>query len=106
MKLSERVYVATSCIHGRGVFAKRRIQKDEYIGSYAGPAAKRNGKYVLWLTDADGREHGVRGLNLLRYLNHASRPNAYFDGVDLYAERVIKRDEEISFDYGWDDDDA
>jgi SET domain-containing protein len=42
---------------------------------------------------------GRRGLNLLRYLNHAERPNAEFDGFDLYALKNIRAGEEITFNY-------
>ena len=37
---------------------------------------------------------------MLRYLNHCSKPNAEFDGPDLYAISDIKPGEEITFDYG------
>ena len=104
MKLNDFVCVATSPIHGRGAFAQTTIKKGQYIGSYKGPLAKRNGRYVLWITEEDGSVFGVRGQNRLRYLNHADKPNAYFEGVDLYARKRIKVDEEITFDYGWNDE--
>lgn len=103
-QLKSLVYKAPSAIHGTGLFARRSFKRNEYIGTYAGPLAKRNGRYVLWVTDEDGHLSGVRGLNLLRYLNHADTPNAYFDGVDLYASGRIAADSEITFDYGWDED--
>jgi uncharacterized protein len=97
-RLRDIVYVAPSSIHGRGVFAKTRIGAGEYIGRYEGPRAKRNGKYVLWLTG--GRNSvGRSGRNLLRYLNHSDRPNAQFAGFELYARRTIRADEEITIDY-------
>jgi len=41
-------------------------------------------------------------------LNHASLPNSEFNGLDLYALRVILSGEEVTIDYGdeyeWDDD--
>jgi hypothetical protein len=92
------VYAAASNIHGTGVFAKQSFKKGDYIGTYEGPTAKRNGKYVLWLMDRR-RTVGRRGLNLLRYLNHADKPNAEFDGWDLYAKKRIPKDSEITFDY-------
>jgi uncharacterized protein len=98
LKLSEIVYVAASPIHGQGLFAKVPIRKGEYIGTYEGPGAKRNGKYVLWLM-GKGKPVGRRGLNLLRYLNHSDRPNAEFSGFDLYARRTIRRNEELTIDY-------
>ena len=101
MKTPELVYVAPSRIHGRGLFAKTRIKRDTYIGTYEGPQAKRDGKYVLWLTDERGNATGRRGLNALRYLNHSSKPNAEFYEYDLYALKSIAPDEEITIDYGW-----
>ena len=103
-QLKALVYKSPSSIHGTGLFAARRFKANEYIGTYAGPIARRNGRYVLWVTDEDGSETGVRGLNLLRYLNHASKPNAYFAGVDLFAAKRIAAGNEITFDYGWDDE--
>ena len=42
---------------------------------------------------------GRRGDNELRFLNHADKPNAEFDGWDLYAATQIKKGEEITFNY-------
>ena len=99
MRLRDRVYAAPSEIHGTGLFAKRRIEKGEYIGTYEGRAAKRDGTYVLWVFE-EGEEPVARsGRNLLRYLNHAEEGNAEFDGFDLYALGNIEPDEEITFDY-------
>ncbi|MCB1175389.1 MAG: SET domain-containing protein-lysine N-methyltransferase [Leptospiraceae bacterium] len=98
----QKVQVLQSPIHGKGVFARAPITKGSLIGSYEGPVAKRNGTYVLWITDEDGLEYGISGRNKLRYLNHSNRPNAEFDGNQLYARRLIKAGEEITFDYGED----
>lgn len=98
MKLKEIIFVARSPIDGKGVFAKERIRKGTYIGTYEGPRAKRNGKYVLWL-GGNGKAVGRCGRNQLRYLNHADRPNAEFDGFDLYARRNIRPGDELTIDY-------
>lgn len=95
------VYVAPSSVHGKGLFARQGLAKGMYIGRYLGPEAQRNGSHVLWIEDGDGWS-GRRGFNRLRYLNHDSRPNAEFDGFDLYARRTIRCDEEITIDYQWD----
>lgn len=97
----QRVYVAPSAIHGKGLFARQRIPRESHIGRYLGPQAKRNGSHVLWVEDDDGWI-GRRGLNCLRYVNHDPDPNAEFDGFDLYALRTIQPDEEITIDYQWD----
>jgi len=99
-KLEDIVYSDKSSIHGTGLFAKRKIKKGEYIGTYEGPKAKRNGTYVLWVYEEEGEEPiGRCGKNLLRYLNHSVSGNAEFDGFDLYACKKIALDDEITFDY-------
>jgi len=99
-------YVDDSGIHGRGLFARRPIAADEYIGTYVGPATQRDGMHVLWVwNDDDSRWEGIDGKNEMRFLNHASEPNADWWGTDLYALRAIAEGEEITFDYGWDDED-
>jgi SET domain-containing protein len=100
-ELKDWVYSAESGIHGTGLFARRHIRKGEYIGTYGGPEARRNGTYVLWVFDPDDEDNAIgrSGRNLLRFLNHARPGNSEFDGFDLYALRNIAVDEEITFDY-------
>ena len=104
-QLEAIVYAADSGIHGRGLFAARRIARADYIGTFAGPRARRNGTHVLWVyeTDEEDAAIGRIGRNMLRFLNHAARSNAAFEGFDLYATRTIRCDEEITIDYGWTD---
>lgn len=98
-------YVAESPIHGRGLFARRTIARDEYIGTYEGPATQKNGMHVLWLWNEEReRWEGINGKNEMRFLNHDSEANADWWGDELYALRDIEPDEEITFDYGWDDE--
>jgi len=92
-------YVAKSLIHGKGLFAKASINKEIYLGTYQGPEAKRNGSHVLWVYEDNGEFVGRRGLNKMRYVNHSDKPNAEFDGFDLYTTRGIKLGEEITIDY-------
>lgn len=98
-------YVAESAIHGRGLFARRSIDIDEYIGTYDGPATQKDGMHVLWLWNEEtGRWEGINGKNEMRFLNHSGNPNADWWGDELYAIRPIEADEEITFDYGWDEE--
>lgn len=100
MGAKDLVKVATSAIHGRGVFARRAIAQDTHLGTYEGKTTRRNGKYVLWVEDEDGGITARVGVPPLKYLNHSTTPNAYFDGFELYAARDIEAGEEITFDYG------
>jgi len=99
--LREWIYAAESGIHGTGLFALKAIRESEYIGTYWGPEARRNGTYVLWVYDQGDEDNAVgrSGRNLLRYLNHGCPGNTAFDGFDLYALQDIEPGEELTFDY-------
>jgi hypothetical protein len=95
----ERVRRGPSPIHGQGCFACVGFAPGDYVGTYTGPPARRDGTYVLWVSEDGEHWQGRSGRNLLRWLNHSDRPNAVFDGFDLYALRAIAPGEEITFDY-------
>jgi hypothetical protein len=100
-ELNPHVYSGPSEIHGTGLFAARDLAVGEYIGTYWGPEAKRDGTYVLWVFDRDNPDDAIgrSGRNLLRYLNHAKPGNAEFDGFDLFARVAISQHAEITFNY-------
>ena len=93
------LFVRRSAIHGRGLFASEPIARGTLIGRYEGPRTQRDGAYVLWVEDGD-ELYGVAGKNALRFMNHSGQPNAAFDGVELYAKRLIRAGEEITLPYG------
>ena len=101
-QLQKILYVGDSGIHGRGLFARCKIARNEYIGTFHGPKTRADGMHVLWVYESHDSDKAVgrEGRNLLRYLNHADPCNAEFDGFDLYARRKIVKDEEITIDYG------
>ena len=99
-ELEQFYFVDDSRIHGKGLFAKVDIEEGEYLGNYHGPKVSENGMHVLWVENDDGEWEGYDGENILRYLNHSKKPNAEFDGKELYAVCDIKTGEEITFDYG------
>lgn len=95
------VYAAESTIHGTGVFANQEVAAATFLGSYEGRPTLVNGTYVLWVqAEPEDEWQGFDGNNVLRFLNHSSRPNAEFDGQALYACRSISENEEITIDYG------
>ncbi len=100
-RLRDLVRVGPSPIHGRGLFARQKIEPDMLIGEYEGPETRRDSKYVLWVEDGE-ETTARRGVGPLKYLNHSKEPNAYFDGFELYALVEIAAGEEITFDYGED----
>lgn len=109
--------VRNSKIHGKGVFAARKIPADtciiEYMGERisAATAAERgspdpdNPYHTFFFSIEDGRmiDGGAHG-NDARWINHACEPNCEAreeDGrVFIYALRDIRRGEELNYDYG------
>ncbi|MEM1444986.1 MAG: SET domain-containing protein [Planctomycetota bacterium] len=93
--------VKKSAIHGRGLFAKVRIPKGTVLGKLEGELTDIDGDYVLWLTE----EQGLQVKNDLRFINHATPPNAaYFDDFTVGALRDIEPGEEITHNYGGDEE--
>jgi len=103
--LEDLFYVEESDIHGKGLYAKTRIEKGTFMGTYEGPEIvcdDDNGSHVLWTETDEGKWIGRDGKNLLRYLNHSVSPHAEFHGFELYAIRDIHPETEITIDYGED----
>lgn len=89
-------YVASSAIHGRGLFARDSIREGTVIGQVRGKPTRRNGAYTLWLTE----DQGIRVTCRLRFINHSDEPNArYYDDLTVVALRDIEPGEEITHDY-------
>ncbi len=105
MALEDRVIVGRSGIHGRGLFAARRLRRGSFIGTFSGKRTQEDGMHVLWVEEEDGSQYGVLGETALRYLNHSSNPNSEFCGADLFALRNIQPGHEVTFHYGeeWED---
>lgn len=104
---SPDVYVMHSKIHGRGVFAGQRIAKGTYVGTYSGidngKLTRHNERYAIFSYDHETDEEvGWRvGTNDFRFLNHSDDANLWMDEhFHFYAERAIKKDEELTWYYG------
>ena len=92
----DKFYVKKSGIHGKGLFARCYIKKEEIIGSIKFIPTDKDGPYVLWI-----ESQGIVVESDLKYINHNSLPNAcYCDDLDVVALRDINIDEEITHDYG------
>ena len=96
----DRIEVRQSRIHGKGIFARRRLRQGQRIGRFEGDTTTKNGTYVLWLIGEDGSEIGIRGRNALRFLNHGEPPNAEFLDDELYVVRNVQPGAEVLIDYG------
>ena len=105
-----------SAVHGHGVFAVEPITKNTRIIDYAGELV-RNGPalnareagylrqgciWVFRLNRAWSRDAAVNG-NVARFINHACKPNCYFQVIDqtiwIRAGRNIRPGEELTYDY-------
>ena len=113
---SPKVEKRSSPIHGRGLFAKTRIDKDEVVvvkGGYVLSGTQRNqigeelGPSEIQITEdlfigpttLAEREGGMM------HLNHSCEPNLGLQGQIVFvAMRDIAAGEELTFDYAMTDD--
>ena len=104
-----------SAVHGQGVFAGERINKNARIIDYAGElirnseSEEREERYLaegcIWVFRVNrnwSRDANVDG-NIARFINHSCAPNCWFEVVDktvwIRASRLIRRGEELTYDY-------
>jgi SET domain-containing protein len=104
-----------SNVHGFGVFALQPITKNTRIVDYAGELIRtsesesREERYLaegcIWvfrISRTWSRDAAVGG-NIARFINHACRPNCWFEIVEktiwIRASRNIRKGEELTFDY-------
>lgn len=110
------IKVRHSRIHGRGVFALRRIRKGSTVIEYLGDRvthAQADARYEnknpndnhTFLFTVDARtviDAGVGG-NEARYINHGCDPNCESTTLDerifIEAIRTIQAGEELAYDY-------
>jgi SET domain-containing protein len=110
-----RIVRKRSKLHGFGVFAAEPITKNTRIIDYAGELIRnsrsgvREARYLaercIWVFRVNrlwSRDAGVGG-NLARFINHACKPNCWFEVVDktiwIRASRSIRAGEELTYDY-------
>jgi SET domain-containing protein len=115
------VEVRRSDVHGRGVFATRKLRAGKEIGRYTGkryaPGEVHDEwddglTYLFGLSDGSMID-GAQGGNATRHLNHACEPNVeaieQYDAADelvvvISATRKIDAGEELFLDYSLDID--
>ncbi len=108
--------VRNSKIHGRGVFATRKIEPETQLIEYAGErissreAVKRSGAdpenpfHTFFFSLESGKIiDGADNGNDARWINHGCEPNCEAreekGRVYIYAIREIRRGEELCYDY-------
>ncbi len=98
---------------GLGLYANQDFKKGEQIIEYIGEtitedeANERGGKYLLTL-DSERVIDGKSRTNIARYINHACKPNCFFELNEAetrafaIAKKAIKAGEELTVHYGKD----
>ncbi len=116
VRATPRIVVRRSPVHGRGVFAKRRIRTGtriiEYVGErldaaafearYGGAAAEDPHTMLFSLDSGDSIDASVGG-NAARFINHSCAPNCEAiqegDRIFIFAIRNISPGVELAYDY-------
>ena len=98
--MKKQLEVKQSRIHGKGLFATKKIKKGSVLGKCK--VKPRNKKkdtfYTLWVDDG---ERAFDVLCKLKYINHSKTPNvAYCDDFTVVALKTIKPGDELAHDYG------
>ena len=111
--IDSRIEVRSSGIHGKGVYAKKRIRKGGAIIEYTGERISEddaNERYhdtpstYLFMVDDDVFIDGLSGGNEARFINHSCKPNciAYLEDdncVVIHALKNIQPGVELTYDY-------
>ena len=116
VRATPRIVVRRSPVHGRGVFAKRRIRTGsriiEYVGErldpaafqarYGGAAAHDPHTMLFSLDSGDSIDASVGG-NAARFINHSCAPNCEAiqegDRIFIFAIQNIPPGTELAYDY-------
>jgi len=103
--MGRHIYLSTSGIHGKGLFAARSFTKGEVVGHYRSRKTKLtavDNPYVIEIYDEAGvlLEHRI-GTNDFRFINHSSTPNLEMgDDLEFIAVKDITRGDELTWFYG------
>lgn len=104
--MSAHIYLSTSNIHGKGVFAARPFKKGEVVGVYQSRKTKlkaEDNPFVIEVYDEEGVlvQHRI-GTNEFRFVNHSTNPNLEMNDhtLQFYAVKDIAKDEELTWHYG------
>ncbi len=114
-----RIVIRNSRVHGRGVYAARKLKTGERIIEYRGEritwkeADRRpssdpddpNHTFFFSLSDGKTVIDAAVGGNAARWINHSCEPNCETEETDdgrvfIEALRDIRSGEELNYDYG------
>jgi SET domain-containing protein len=115
-----KIVVKNSRIHGRGVYAGRRLKKGERVVEYKGevitwkesdrrpPSDPDDPHHTFFFSLSDGKHviDAAVGGNAAKWINHSCEPNCEAEEDDeakrvfIVALRDIRPGEELNYDYG------
>ena len=115
-----KIVVKISRIHGRGVYAGRKLKKGERVVEYKGelitwkecdrrpPSDPSDPHHTFFFSLSDGKHviDAAVGGNAAKWINHSCQPNCETEEDDdarrvfIVALRDIKAGEELNYDYG------
>jgi SET domain-containing protein len=115
--LNDAIWVQSSDVHGKGVFAARHMAAGETVIEYVGevismaeaiarhPHDPQDPNHTFYFQRDDERVIvAVRDGNDSKWINHSCRPNCEPEEVDgrifIKTRRPVFRGEELTFDYG------
>ncbi|MCG8670769.1 MAG: SET domain-containing protein-lysine N-methyltransferase [Pseudomonadales bacterium] len=101
----ECVVVGESKIHGKGLFAAKKIKEGDLLGALKCKPTKKDGAHVLWVDSGKNKGKKYKVVCDFKFINHSSDPNvAYYDDLTVVALKDIKKGEELTHHYGdeWD----
>lgn len=92
---SKKIYVKKSKIHGKGLFAAKKMSADTIVGYIEGKKTSEHGDHVLWLS----KKKGIEITNEFKYVNHSDDPNIALVYEEVVTLRAVKTDEELTHNY-------
>ncbi len=88
--------IRASGIHGKGLFATRRVNAGALLGRCVVAPTTKQGPYTLHTDDGD-----VLVTCRFKYINHSAQPNvAYYDDFSVVALVALLPGDELTHDYG------
>ena len=113
-----RVWVGTSHIAGKGLFAAQEIKKGTRIIQYIGAKIAKEESdrrlaagnvYIFGLNERDSLD-GDTPKNTARYINHSCDPNCqteqFGNTIWIVSIKDIQAEEELTYNYGYEVDDT
>ncbi len=93
-----KLYVDLNHYGIKGLFTSENIPANCLIFKFKGELLSKPNKYSLQI---DEKKHLDSSRDIDDNLNHSCEPNSYIDftNLSLISKRVIKRNEEITFNY-------